>query len=257
MRSWIKLIVFLIIFFSATTSAKADSRSDYDFQLATYRQNYIEFSLYKADYLQNPTLDNQQRAILSAKQTIQARELAKAAYARYLISSIAVQNSGYSALDPIVIRLTNASTYFEEQARVSQQIITADDLKRYALNYLNSYVIHQRSLYYGQIANKIATLVRFQINTQDEMQAMVPRLSTPYSAPLQARLDGIPTLVSQINDKINKVTSVIIPEDESGLIIQANFFELYSSSLEEIKNMQLKLVDQLRDIDLNYGQAKI
>lgn len=250
-------LLFLGFLFIFVVGVHADSLTDYDFQLAKYRQNYVEFSLFKTDYLQNPTLDNQQKAILSAKQTLQARDLAKAAYAKYLLSSIAAQDSGYAALDPIIARLNNAVTYFTNQSQLSQQIINAPDLKTFTLNYLDSYIQHERALYYGQIALKVATTVRFQINTKNELDAMVPQIPADQPAPLQERLKAIPTLVSQINTIIADITSKIIPESEENLINEANYFEPVSAKLENIKALQLQLIDQLRDIDINYVQSKI
>lgn len=249
--------VFLYLCLFPQNIVHADSRADYDFQLAKYRQNYVEFALFKSDYLQNPTLDNQQKAILSAKQTLQARDLAKASYARYLLSSIAAQDSGFTALDPIVIKLTNAVTFFNNEAQLSQQIINASDLKTYTLNYLKNYTIHDLSLYYGQVALKVATMVRFQINTKNELDAMIPQLPSDRPAPLQARLNAIPTLVSQINSQITQITSKIIPDSEEYILNESTYFDALSAQLEIVKSLQLNLIDQLRDIDLNYVQSKI
>ena len=49
--------------------------SDYQYQLDQYRINYAEYQLFKNDYENNPTLNNEQKAVLAAKRAIISREL--------------------------------------------------------------------------------------------------------------------------------------------------------------------------------------
>ncbi len=250
--------VFIFVAFSIfSNGACASSKTDYDYQWAKYRENYSEFSLLKRDYLSNPTLDNQQKAMLSARHSLLARDMAKAAYARYLMDLINNKNTGYKELDPILSRLDSAATYFTSQAQLSQQFVTPTDLKKFAIDYYESFNIHERSLYYGQVAAKVASLVRFQIDAKDQLDAMTPKLPAERPAALQARLDDVPNLAANINSKIAFIVSQIIGEDETGPLSPDNYFEPIIVKIEEVRQLQLQLVNQFIDIDINYVQPKI
>ena len=254
------IVIFLLLVMVAgffTPSVFATAKTDYDFQWQQYRQNYSEFALLKRDYLANQTLDNQQKAILSAKQTLMARDLAKDAYARYLVDLINAQNTGYTALNPIIDRLKAASAFYVAEAQLSQKIITTNDLKTFALDYYDKTQIFDRSFEYGQIAVKIATLVRFQIDLKNNFDVLVPKLPDPLPAALKARLDEVPSLAQNINDKIATISARIIPENEEGILNQENYFNPFVDKLDEIKTLQLNLVNQFVDMDINYVQPKI
>ena len=242
---------------TGTNNVYASPKTDFDFQWTKYRQNYAEFSLLKRDYLQNQTLDNQQKAVLSAKQTLLARDMAKAAYARYMIDLINGKNTGYTALNPVLTRLSEAAIFFDSEALLSQQIITPADLKKFATDYLSGYQIKDRSFFYGQLAYKIATLVRFQIDLKESYDAMLPKLPEVKPAPLKARLDEVPVLAANINDKIASLSALIIPEEEDGALTPDGYFSPFIKKVDDIRQLQLQLVNQFVDIDINYVQSKI
>ena len=94
-------VVFLVIAATTTPLAWADAKSDYDYQYGQYRTGYSEFVILKQDYLNTPSLDNQQKAMLSAKQTILARDLAKASLHWYLMDLITGYQVDYGPMKRI------------------------------------------------------------------------------------------------------------------------------------------------------------
>lgn len=258
-RVFLAILASFFVFFLATNNVLASAKTDYDYQWSKYRENYAEYKLLKQDYLKNPTLDNQQKAILSAKQTILARDLAKSSYAKYMADLINTHNTGYKDLDPILARLDQASTFFSDQAELSQKIVTPADLKLFASEYSKAVYIHDQALAYGQVGSKIANLVRFQIDAKDGLDIMTPKLPVNKPAALQARLDDIPIFASNINAKIAETTALIIPknERESFSLGPRGYIKPFVSKLEAIRKLQLSLIDQLKDIDISYVQSKI
>lgn len=233
------------------------SKTDYEFQWANYRGYYQEFILLKNDFLKNPTLDNQQKSIISAKQTLLARDLAKSSYARFLINSINNQNTQYQDLNPVLIRLSQASEFFNSKSVESQKIITPEDLKTFSTDYLHNYKNHETAFLYGQVANKVASLVRFQIDTNTEYLAMLPKLPNNLPVAVSSRLQDVPRQADVINQKISTLTQSIIQEEDETVLINPTYLSKISEKIEEIRVLQLSLVDILRDIEINYVESKI
>lgn len=252
------IAVFLSIFSSVfVNQTNGSSKTDYEFQWSNYRGYYQEFLLLKNDYLKNPTLDNQQKSIISAKQTLLARDLAKSSYARFLTDSIINQNTQYQDLNPVLIRLNQATDFFDAKAKESQKIITPQNLKDFSLDYLKNYKSHEASFQYGQVANKVASLVRFQIDTYAEYLAMLPKLPSDLPVAVTKRIESVPVMADEINQKISTLTQKIIQEEDEVVLTNRIYLSKISGQIEEIRLLELKLVDMLRDIEINYVESKI
>ncbi len=255
-RIYLLLFFCIYSFFGAIipTQVSASAKTDYEYQLAQYRKNLAEFTQLKRDYLQNPTLDNQQKSIIVVKQALQARDLSKASYARFLAEEIQARNTAYVALDPILIKLVKASEFYFAESTKSAEIITPADLRKFSATYSKNTVIHDRSFFYGQVGVKVAQLVRFQIDAKNILDTIYPKLPTPAPAPLKARLEDIPGQAEMINQKIDLLTSKIIPEEEEGPIMGEQYFNKIVENLSDIRQMEARLIDQFIDIDINYAK---
>jgi len=249
------IIVFLLsCFFKTAPFVRATAKEDYEFQLSQYRKSYAEFSQLKRDYLQNPTLDNQQKSVIVAKQALSARDQAKASFARYLADLVNGHNTGYTAFQPILTRLSEAVVFYSAKAQESQKITTPSDLTAFSNSYQTETMIHDRSFAYGQVAAKIGNLIRFQIDAQNILNTIYPKLPSPQPIPLKARLDEIPLTVEAINEKISDLLAFAIPEEEDSPLIPDQYFSKFTEGLVDIRSRQSILIDQLIDIDINYVQ---
>jgi len=246
--------LFIIFLCVSTQLVFADARSDYERQYSLYRQNYIEYSILKKDYLANPTLDNQQKAVLAAKQTLQTRDLAKANYAAFLLSLCQVTNTNYAPIKPILDSLFSAKAFFLSEAEKSQAIVTPVQLVAFTQSYLVDVVPHDRSFRTGNVACKISEIVRFQVESKNALDIILPKLATPFSTPLQTRIEDLQSQGNKINDDINTLTSDIISEDVTN-IDEDSYFNEKSVIIKKIQSLQLKWIDSLIDIDLNYAHS--
>ncbi len=258
MKLLVKLLLsaFLFVLFGfSSQTVFADAKSDYELQYSRYRQNYIEYTILKKDYLANPTLDNQQKAVLAAKQTLQTRDLSKANYAAYLLSLCEGTKTNYAPVKPILDSLTQAKAFFLSEADKSQTIITPAQLATYTQNYLTAVVPHDRSFRTGIVACKISQLVSFQVESKNALDVILPKLATPFSTPLQTRIDDLQSQGNKINEDINTFTNKIFSEEEVLNIDYDNYFSNKSETIKKIQTLQLKWIDSLIDIDLNYAHS--
>lgn len=257
-----KIGLSLLVLFSALVVfpkfASADSKSDYEYQLSQYRKNFSEFSVLKRDFLSNPTLDNEQKSMILAKQTLLARDLAKASYASYLIDLIQKQNTQYPGLAPIIQRLSDARDFFKQKSSDSQKIVTPTELKDFTANYIKEVTIQDEAFLFGQVAYKLSQLIRFQIDTDTTFQSMLPKLPDPQPAPLKARIDYLPTQAKEINDNIDQLSSAIVSDEILRYPQEPNgYFRPMQIKIDSIKDLQKTVIDELIDIDTTYAQSKI
>jgi hypothetical protein len=257
MRFLTKLVLSFALLVAALpkTLVFADAKSDYEYQYGQYRQNYIEYTLLKKDFLANPTLDNQQKAVLSAKQTISSRELSKASYAEYLLSLIKSSNVSYAPINKIIESLKTAKAFFTSESVRSQSIVTPADLKTFADDYSVSTIEPDRSFRTGNIAYKISQLVEFQVELKNSLDIIIPKLATPLSTPLQTKINDLQTQGNDINTMIDTFTNKLYTEEEIQNIDNENYLSGKSETVKKIQTLQLKWIDSLIDIDLNYAHS--
>jgi hypothetical protein len=250
------LISYLfVIFCLTTTTVFADAKSDYEYQYSRYRQNNIEYTILKKDFLANPTLDNQQKAVLAAKETIYTRELAKANFASYLLSLCESSKINYAPIKPILDSLAQAKSFYLSEAEKSQTVITPAQLATFTQNYLTATIPHDRSFRTGVVACKIAQLVRFQVESKNALDIILPKLATPFSTPLQTKIDDLQSQGNKINEDINTFTNKIFSEEDILNIDYENYFTDKSETIKKIQSLQIKWLDSLIDIDLNYAHS--
>lgn len=258
MKLFVKLFLatFTLLFFStASTTVFADAKSDYEFQYSRYRQNYIEYSILKKDFLANPTLDNQQKAVLAAKQALSSRDLSKANFAAYLLDFCQERQTNYAPLKPLLDSLRSAKTFFFSQAEKSKAIVTPANLASFTEDYLINVIPHNRSFRTGIVACKISQLVRIQAQSKNALDVILPKLATPLSTPIQTRIDDLHLLGNKINDSIDSFTAKLYTEEEISNIDNEYYFTGKIETIKKIQTLQLKWIDSLIDIDLNYAHS--
>lgn len=250
------LVTLLLLVFLAP-HAFADAKSDYDYQYGLYRQNYLEFSVLKKDYLETPSLDNQQKAMLSAKQTLRSRDLAKASLAWYLTDLTNSSSVDYAPIKNVETGLANARQFFLDQAEKSQKVVTIDNLRQFSSTYQTASVEPDRIIRYGVVIHKIARLVRIQLDSQTAFDDLLPKLPTPFTATLSERVQELKTMHENINIKIDKMANGLNPAEGEENVDAEIFYTKRIEMMQDIVNMQRDWINRLIDLDLNYAQPKI
>lgn len=258
-----KLFARLTILFSTifaflvlSSSVLADSKSDYDYQYGLYRQNYVEFTVLKNDYLATPSLDNQQKAMLSAKQSILSRDLAKASLAWYIWDLINKSAVDYAPIKPMVDALMVSRSFYLAESEKSQKIITTDNIKKFTADYQVATITPDRTIRYGIIVNKIARLVRIQIDSQAALDDLLPKLPVPLPTTVAARIEELKTMHASINDKIDLLAGGLQPSQGDENVDAEIFYTVRIEKMQEIIAMQTDWINRLIDLDLNYVQPK-
>ena len=249
------LVIFAAIFIFSASVALAQTTtylSDYNFQLDQYRKNYAEYTNFKKDYDDRPTLNNEQKAILSAKQTIISRELAWANFYLVLSESISKPGVTYPVINEATTDLTGIANYHFGQAGKAGNIATRADLTSFTQEELTVLASHRLPVTQSQVANKLAQLIKFQIDAKIAYDSLVPKLeAVKNEVVVKNGLDQVQTYSAQINGQIEalakKTTDFNL--DESN---QSQFYSNASEALRGIRSLQNRLVAVIIDLDTNY-----
>lgn len=250
------LLLLAFIYFSATNKVFADAKTDYDYQYGLYRQNYLEFTVLKKDYLGTASLDNQQKAMLSAKQSLISRDLAKASLAWYISDLINNSKVDYAPIKSISNSLAVSRQYYLDQSLKSQKIITTDNLKQFTADYQLSTIQPDRTIRFGIVVNKIARLVRIQVDCQTNLDDLIPQLPSPVPTTVAARVEELKTLHSVINTKIDALANGLNPAEGEENVDAEIFYTIRIEKIQEIVAMQTDWINRLIDLDLNYVNSK-
>ena len=253
MKKTLLFILALAFLFSAgVVFAQSTYLSDYNFQLDQYRQNYAEYTNFKKDYDERPTLNNEQKALLSAKQTIVSRELAWANFYLVLSESISKPEVNYPLITKATTDLTNIANDHFNQANKAGNIATRADLTSFTQEELTALAAHRLPVTQSQVANKLAQLIKFQIDAKTAYDSLVPKLeAVKNEVVVKNGLDQVQTYSAQINGQIEalakKTTDFNL--DESN---QNQFYATASEALRGIRSLQNRLVAVIIDLDTNY-----
>ena len=244
----------LFLFFLATQVTFADSRSDFDFQYSKYRQYYSEFSLYRKDYFTNPTLDNQQKALITGKQAINTRDLTKASFASYVKDLILIDNQKYEPMMPIVGNLVTAQQFFLSEAAKGQSIVTVSDMETFNTEYQVAYPVHERSIKVGIVAHKVAKL-KYLVNAQQTaLKSLKDKIPNTVSVRVTERIAVLEANLQIITEKVDNMATYLNTEESMENADSEVFFTSKVEQLAAIRSLQLDWMEQLIDLDINYGK---
>lgn len=247
----LSLPLFFVVF---TPSVLADAKTDYEYQYGQYRLNYPQYQLLKADYRITPSLDNQQKAIISAKQTIYSRDLTKASFVWYLMDLIAGTQANYEPLRPIVSSLATSREFYLAESQKSQSIVTQDNLKKFTDLYLEAVPHHDRIIKFGILGHKLSILVRLQSDSKAALDALISKLPGILPASVTARIQELKDSSKVIDGKIDLLAKNLnLVEDEVAADADI-FFTSRVEKLVEIRTLQLDWINRLIDIEKNYAQ---
>lgn len=251
-----RYFVIAITFFLLTaTFVNADAKSDFDFQYTKHRDSFLEYTLYKKDYLTNPTLDNQQKALLSAKQSTNTRELTRASFAAYLRELIVSnQIKNYPMAELLNQKLISAQQFFLTESQKTLAIVTLADLDSFNSSYLVEYPKHERYLKAGIVGHKLARLKYFALKQDESLSALKNKIPSDVSVRVFERIEALETDLKTIHTKIDNLSDFLITEESLDNTQSEVFFSSRIELLADIRQLQLNWMDKLIDLDLNYAK---
>jgi hypothetical protein len=253
LKKIIKPILFLFLVLILTSGVKASSpQSDYDYQLTQYRKQNAEFNILKEVSQKNSTLDNQQKALQSAKQTIISRDQAKIAYIELILSSIRAQNLTQNYILQTEKELVEAQGFYKNQIGLAKNIISTEDLTKFTKEYLKAQLSYQNNIIKAQATRKLAILIRLQVNIKNSYDSLLPKITNKTINPVSAGLLKITQLSGDINNKILSNTEAIKSSEVTNYS-KSSFYGKQIEGLTQIKNQQVELVNILIDLEKNYA----
>lgn len=248
-------LLSLFIFLLSFTPAKADAKSDFDYQYSKHRENFLEYTLYKKDYLSNPTLDNQQKALLAAKQSTNTRELTRASFAAYLRELIMANHlRSYPLADSLNSNLLAAQQFFLMESQKTLGVVTIADLDKFNQDYIVEYPKHERIIKAGIVGHKLARLKYFALKQDEAIKELKEKIPSTVSVRVFERLDTLETDLATIHTKIDNLSDYLITEESLENTQSEVFFTSRVEFLAEIRSLQLEWMDKLIDLDLNYAK---
>jgi len=253
MRHLLLALITFLFFSSSFVLAQNSPETDYQYQLSQYRRQYAEFQIYKKDYLENHTLDNEQKALQSAQLAIVSRELTLASFTRILKQSIIVAevdhpliNDTYSSIDELV-------NYHLNQATTAAVIQTQKDLNAFNTTYQTKIKANQITLDTIQIVNKLAHLLRFSQKLEEQYSLLKPKIESKKNLALLATgLEEIDAQLIKINKKLETVIGQITVYQDVSSSNRQSALEKITGSLVSIQLSERKIVERLIDFDKNY-----
>ncbi len=232
--------------------AQGNPESDYRFQLDQYRRYYAEYQNYKKDYEARPSLENEQKALLSAKQTIIARELAWANFYLIMGQSLLAPGVTYPLVTKAVTDMNSLASYHFNQASLAEKIVTRSDLTEYTLAEMKVLPTHGLPLTQAQIAIKVAQLIKLSKDAKSANDSLVPALSpVKEEITVQNGLSQIEAYSRQVNEQIETLSKKAL-ELVFETANQPRFLDESSLALAEIRSNLRRLVDVIIDLDTNY-----
>ncbi|KKT68639.1 MAG: hypothetical protein UW64_C0014G0028, partial [Microgenomates group bacterium GW2011_GWC1_44_37] len=109
---------------------------------------------------------------------------------------------------------------------------------------------------FGIVANKIAALVRIQMDSKAAFDELIPKLPNPMPTGLSARVQELTSSAKIIDDKIYLLASNLNLAEAVAESTTAIFFDSRIEKLVEIRTLQLDWINRLIDIDINYVQLQ-
>lgn len=247
------LLCLSLLFFPPAVLAQNTPYSDYNYQLDRYRSNYAEFQVFLKDYQSKPSLNNEQKALLSAKQTLIHRELSMANFYLYLAGLI---REGFID-QPVIARslseLTDLSTYHFSQADAANKLLTKEELTGFTVSYLAKTATFKTAQARAQAANKLAQLLKFQQDLKRATAALEPTLASKKALVyVQSGLKQIDDFTVQIDDQLTAASKIIDEMNiEEGSL--SNTYTKLTDNFISIRSLQNQMAEIIIELDENYA----
>ena len=252
MRKLILTLFILTPLFVPQVIAQTSPYTDYQYQLDQYRKNYAQFVLLKKDYLNNNTLDNEQKALLAVESTIKSRELTMFSFAQMHKLSILETESAGPLIDSTIGSIEAINAYYTQQAGLASSIQTKKDLAKFTADYREKLAQNQAIIDVAQVVNKVARLQQLNRQVIAEFDAIQPKLGTNRDIVL------VQSALEEISGYQAKITAEFENTDKLIESVKANYFyrtealTKIAKSISTIRDYEARCVDRLIDLDKNY-----
>lgn len=233
--------------------AQTTQQTDYQYQLDQYRKNYSQYQIYLRDYKDESSLNNEQKAITAAKDTLRSRELALAHYYWWQSELVQFTKVDLPVVKQAISDFNDIGQYHYQQLGLIDNIVTRADLTSYTKKNRKDVDKQQLAITKNQTAAKIAKIVSIQLDIKRAFDAIIPQLeSTKSTNPsIQNGLDQVSDYSNQVNDLVNSLSEQTVKLDLD-IKRAPQFFEDSTETLNQIHALQLKLINLIIELDTAY-----
>lgn len=249
-------IIFLSLFMISINivSAQSDNppEEDYRYQLDQYRRHYSEYQIFKSDYFDNSTLDNEQKTILSARSAVVARELTQSSYIRWLNQNLDSTQTEELATTITRGQLKELFDFYSQQADLARSIQTKKDLTAFTTSYV--VFLDKNKAYWdrSQIIIKMANLRKLQRDADAAFAAVLPQIEDKKNIPLVKNgIQEVYDLQIEINKLLEQATSIALSikeEKSQGDQSLKDSIKIFS----QVQTLQIRIINRIIDLDENY-----
>ena len=252
MRRLLIIILLLLSFPITSIFAQNTPTTDYQYQLDQYRRHYAEFKLFQKDYLNNNTLDNEQKAVLAAQSTLSARELTMASFVQILKQSIIDSRINLPLTISTINSLDSLSLSYQQQADAVKLIQTKKDLANFSQSYQPKLKTNQLILDTAQVVNKLAQLMRMEADIEEQSALLILKLENKRQLVLvQSGLDEVTDFQNKVNTDFDAIIKQVAQMQANDYYRQDSINQI-SQNLVLLQDKERRLVERLIDLDTNY-----
>lgn len=256
MKKIIPSLLLLIPFYLLLTNpqvglAQTDNppEDDYRYQLDQYRRHYSEYQIYKSDYFDNSTLDNEQKTVLAARAALVARELTQSSYTRWLTQNLNATETEELSVTIVRGQLEELFGFYSQQADLARSIQTKKDLTAFTTAYVSSLPKNQAYWDRAQIINKVARLRQIQRDADAAFAAVLPQIEDKKDLPLVKNgIQEVYDLQVEINSLLEQAAGYALNIKESKSQSPQNLKNAVTL-LTSAQNKQIQLIDRIIDLD--------
>lgn len=246
--------ITLLLFSVRPIFAQTDNppEEDYRYQLDQYRRHYSEYQIFKSDYFDNSTLDNEQKTILSARSALVARELTQSSYIRWLNQNL--DNTQTEELSTTIVRgqLKELFNFYSQQADLARSIQTKKDLTAFTTSYV-AFLDKNRAYWdRAQVIIKAANLRKFQRDADAAFAAVLPQIEDKKTIPLVKNgIQEVYDLQIEVNNLLEQAVNIAISIKEvknEGDQALKDSIKIFS----QVQALQIRIINRIIDLDENY-----
>jgi len=225
--------------------------SDYQFQQDQYRKSYATYQLFLKDYLSDPSLNNEQKAIQAAKEVIKFRESTLSHYFWWQAEILKLTQTDLSLIHQTISQLDSLGQYHYSKSLESSLLATKTDLTKFTKDNRKRVVELDLMAVKAQVAMKLARLIQFQTDLKRGYDYLNRSLPNQTNLVIKNGLEQVSTNAATANDLIEKLTTQVKDLDLSEKR-ESQFYEKSIEIMTQIKSLQSRSIDIIIELDTNY-----